>query len=101
MVGLAVERFAGYLHRDEVPDVEAAVRAHVRACAGHRAVLCYAIANEYPVATVRWFGRRKVERYLKHLYDVIKSEDPAAPQLLEQAGIAPSAINVVASVLAL
>src|SRR3989442_9717728 len=30
------------------------VRAGVRACAGHPAILCYAIGNEIPAPIVRW-----------------------------------------------
>ncbi len=36
------------------------VRAGVRACAGHPAVLGYAIGNEIPSPIVRWHGRRRV-----------------------------------------
>ena len=34
------------------------VAAGVRACAGHPAILCYAIGNEIPASIVRWHGRR-------------------------------------------
>src|ERR671927_314719 len=56
--------------------IEERVRAYVRACAGHPAVLCYAIGNEIPAAIVRWYGRRRVERYLERLYRAVKAEDP-------------------------
>jgi len=48
----------------------------VRACAGHPAVLCYAIGNEMPAPIVRWHGRRRMERYLERLYRAAKAEDP-------------------------
>jgi O-antigen biosynthesis protein len=54
------------------------VRAGVRSCAGHPAVLCYAIGNEIPAAIVRWHGRRRVERFLRRLYRVAKAADPEA-----------------------
>src|SRR3989475_12613944 len=44
MVGLPVERYIGFLadKKKGAPHIEALVRAGVRACAGHPAVLCYA-----------------------------------------------------------
>jgi GT2 family glycosyltransferase len=79
MVGLSAEQYVGYLiDRRGAPDVERMVRAKVRACAGHPAVLCYAIGNEIPAPIVRWLGRRCVERYLERLYCAVKDEDPDA-----------------------
>ncbi len=54
------------------------MRAGVRACAGHPAVLCYAIGNEIPASIVRWYGARRVERFLERLYRAVKAEDPGA-----------------------
>jgi GT2 family glycosyltransferase len=54
------------------------VRAGVRGCAGHPAILCYAIGNEIPASIVRWHGRHRVERFLARLYAAAKSEDPEA-----------------------
>ena len=45
-------------------------------CAGHPAVLCYSIGNEIPASIVRWYGRQRVERFLKRLYRAAKAEDP-------------------------
>jgi len=56
--------------------MEKRVRDGVRACTGHPAVLCYVIGNEIPAPIVRWHGRRRVERYLKQLYQIAKAEDP-------------------------
>src|SRR5262249_28739639 len=36
------------------------------------------LGNEIPGTTVRWLGRHRVQRYLRHLYDVVKAEDPDA-----------------------
>src|ERR1041384_4255860 len=58
------------------PEIEAIVRAAVRATADHPAVLCYAIGNEIPAPVARWFGARRVERYLRRLYDAAKAEAP-------------------------
>ncbi len=78
MVGLSAEQYVGYLiDRRGAPDVEALVAAKVRECAGHPALLCYALGNEIPAPMVRWLGRERVQRYLKRLYRVVKQEDPA------------------------
>src|SRR5438874_6139274 len=47
-----------------------------RICAGHPALLCYALGNEIPALMARWLGRRKVERYLERLYRIVNQEDP-------------------------
>ncbi|PYM21672.1 MAG: glycosyl transferase, partial [Candidatus Rokuibacteriota bacterium] len=78
MVGLSAEQYLGFLidRKKSVADIEALVRAKVRECAGHPALLCYALGNEIPSTMARWLGRRKIERYLKRLCRVIKEEDP-------------------------
>src|SRR6266704_2014322 len=70
MVGLSAEQYVGYLidRPPNAPDIEALIRNRVRACAGHPALLCYALGNEIPALVARWLGRRKVERYLEPLY---------------------------------
>src|SRR5579871_283734 len=65
MVGLSAEQYAGYLiDRHDAPDIEELIRAKVRSCAGHPALLCYALGNELPSSIARWLGPRQVERYL-------------------------------------
>jgi GT2 family glycosyltransferase len=77
MAGLAVERYVGFLlDKKGDPDIGGLVRSKVRDCAGHPALLCYAIGNEIPAPLVRWLGRRRVEQYLERLYWVVKAEDP-------------------------
>src|SRR3989475_2769325 len=78
MIGLSAEQYVGYLidRPPRAPDVEALIRERVRACAGHPALLCYALGNEIPALVARWLGRRKVERYLERLYRIVKQEDP-------------------------
>lgn len=78
MVGLSAEQYAGYLadRKKDAPDIDGLIRAKVRSCSGHPALLCYALGNEIPASMVRWLGRRKVERYLERLYRVVKTEDP-------------------------
>ncbi|HVH09513.1 MAG TPA: glycosyltransferase [Gemmatimonadales bacterium] len=78
MVGLSAEQYVGYLiDRRGAPDITARIRAAVRACAGHPALLCYGLGNEIPASLVRWLGRRRIERYLARLSRVVKEEDPS------------------------
>jgi GT2 family glycosyltransferase len=77
MVGLSAEQYVGYLiDRRQAPDIPALIRAKVRACAGHPALLCYALGNEIPAPLARWFGRRRIQRYLEQLSRVVRAEDP-------------------------
>ncbi len=79
MIGLPWEQHIAYLDQPRLAaDIERRVREGVRACAGHAAVLCYAIGNEIPAPVVRWSGRRETETFLKRLYDACKAEDPEA-----------------------
>jgi glycosyltransferase involved in cell wall biosynthesis len=77
MVGLSAEQYAGYLiDRKDAPDIEKLVRSKARNCAGHPALLCYALGNEIAAPVVRWLGRARVESYLERLYWAVKEEDP-------------------------
>jgi GT2 family glycosyltransferase len=79
MVGLPMERYTGYLtDRKGTPSLEKIVIEGVRECAGHPAVLFYAIGNEIPASVVRWHGRKKIESFLYKLYKTVKKEDPDA-----------------------
>ena len=51
---------------------------YVRQCAGHPAVLCYAIGNEIPASVVRWYGKRRIQNFLAKLCEVVRREDPGA-----------------------
>lgn len=77
MVGVPWEQHITFLDdAKRCRDIEERVRAGVRACSGHPAVLYYAIGNEIPASIVRWHGSRKVERFIERLYRAAKSEDP-------------------------
>jgi GT2 family glycosyltransferase len=79
LVGIPVERHIGYLtDRTGAPDTARVVRAGVAACAGHPAVLAYAIGNEIPASSARWHGRRRVERFLERLFRAVRAEDAEA-----------------------
>jgi GT2 family glycosyltransferase len=79
VVGLPWEQHVAFLdERGRARSIESRIRAGVSACAGHPAVLGYAIGNEIPASIVRWHGRRRVERFLQRLHQVAKAEDPTA-----------------------
>jgi GT2 family glycosyltransferase len=53
-----------------------AVANAARVGASHNCVLAYSIANEIPPDAVRWYGYRRIERFLAELMDVAKQTDP-------------------------
>jgi GT2 family glycosyltransferase len=79
MVGLAAEREVGYLNDERsVSEIADAVRERVSSQADHPAVLCFAVANEIPTSIVRWFGRRRMERFIERLCEAVRREDSRA-----------------------
>jgi glycosyltransferase involved in cell wall biosynthesis len=79
MVGVPWEEHITFLDdRSRARAIKERVGAQIRTCAGHPAVLCYAIGNEIPASVVRWHGRHQIERFLEQLYLVAKQEDPDA-----------------------
>jgi GT2 family glycosyltransferase len=77
LVGLPWEQHIAFLDdQQRVRSIEARLREGVRACAGHPAILGYAVGNEIPAPIVRWYGRKPVERFLKRLCWAAKTEDP-------------------------
>jgi GT2 family glycosyltransferase len=79
LVGVPWEQHVTFLgDRRRTSSIVARVREGVRACAGHPAILAYAIGNEIPASIVRWHGRRAVERFINRLYRAAKREDPTA-----------------------
>src|SRR5213594_3978571 len=78
MVGLSAEQYLGLLidRKNSLADIESLVRAKVRECAGHPALLSYALGNEIAAPMARWLGRARIERYLGRLAQAVKTEDP-------------------------
>lgn len=77
MVGIPWEQHITFLdHRDLVKDIINRVRRSILQFKNHPAILCYAIGNEIPASIVRWYGRRKIEKFLKQLFLAAKEEDP-------------------------
>ncbi|MDQ4026118.1 MAG: glycosyltransferase, partial [Actinomycetota bacterium] len=63
-------------NRSRRRSVEKTVREAVRSCAGHPAVLGYAVGNEISAPIARWYGRRRIESFIERLYRAAKEEDP-------------------------
>ena len=53
-------------------------KARIRNCSRHPAILCYALGSEIPAPIARWYGARRIERFLRELWADAKSEDPEA-----------------------
>ena len=79
LVGLPWEAHLTFLDDRRLPArIVESVRAGVRACGRHPSVLGFALGNEIPSTIVRWYGRTRIERFLRRLRDVVKQEDPGA-----------------------
>ncbi len=77
MVGIPWEQHIALLDDSKaVQDVQRRFRRAIRQCKAHPAIFCFSIGNEIPAGVVRWHGEKKVTRFLKSLYDIVKSEAP-------------------------
>src|SRR5438128_3661221 len=75
-VGLAGEQLVTFLdHGKTVRGILRRCADEIRACAGHPALLAYSVGNEIPSTIVRWHGRRRVERFLCDLCDIVRQHD--------------------------
>ena len=65
------------------PELMASVRRTVAGAAqaglDHPAIAGYLVGNEIPPDIVRWYGPKRIARFLRDLVDEIKDIDPAAP----------------------
>ncbi len=79
MAGLPWEQHITFLDNAATKkDIIKRVKEAVSQCAGHPAILCYTIGNEIPAPIVRWYGKKKIENFLKHLHQAVKQVDPEA-----------------------
>ncbi|WP_300596771.1 glycosyltransferase [Niabella sp.] len=76
MIGLPWEQHLTFLDKQTRDAIIQRVRNAVESCAQHPAILCYTIGNEIPAPIVRWYGKKKVERFLRRLFDTVKLADP-------------------------
>ena len=64
--------------RADERDIRRTLRDHVRRLSGHPAAMLFALGNEISPSVVRWYGRRRIERFLRDLYDEVKAAAPDA-----------------------
>lgn len=77
IVGLAWMQHVCFLDDPKlVAQIRAQMRREVKRYAAHPAVLAFAIGNEIPPQIVRWHGARKIEAFLKTLYQDVKAVAP-------------------------
>jgi hypothetical protein len=77
MVGLPWEQHITFLDTSKRrKSIIKRVKEGVLSCENHPAVLCYTLGNEIPAQIVRWYGKTKIERFLKSLYQAVKEVDP-------------------------
>lgn len=77
MVGLPWEQHITFLDdANRKKDIIKRVQEGVKSCGEHPAILCFAIGNEIPSTIVRWYGKHKIEGFLKQLYTAAKAVDP-------------------------
>jgi GT2 family glycosyltransferase len=77
LAGLCWEQHVTFLEsRAEVKARADAIRVSLQETAGHPAVLAHAIGNEVPASIVRWYGRRRIEDWLRRLAEICREESP-------------------------
>src|SRR5579859_1640601 len=77
LVGVPWEQHVTFLgSRRQADSIVRRVVAAVRECDKHPAILGYTVGNEIPAPLVRWYGHRRVEKFLERLYCAVKDEDP-------------------------
>jgi hypothetical protein len=77
LVGLPWEQHITFLDDERrVEEIESRIYEAVRSCENHPAVLAYTLGNEIPAPVVRWYGKRRIEKFLKRLYEMAKRADP-------------------------
>ena len=79
LVGLPWEQHIAFTDdRARMRGIRRRVGERAATCAGHPALLGFAVGNEIPASIVRWSGRRRIERFLSELADVVRAQDPEA-----------------------
>ncbi|MBM4183482.1 MAG: glycosyltransferase [Gemmatimonadetes bacterium] len=80
LAGLAWPQHIAFLDdRKLVRRIRSDAVSAVKAGAARQSALLFALGNEIPPGLVRWYGARRIERFLRDLYDEVKS---AAPESL-------------------
>jgi len=77
MVGLPWSQHVAFLdERSLKKTIRRELVEKVTELGDHPAVLAFALGNEIPPGVVRWHGRRRVEHFLRDLYEDAKSASP-------------------------
>ena len=89
LVGIPWTQHVSFLDdRRTMEEITSRVRAGVRSCAGHPALLGFAVGNEIPAEIVRWSGRRRTRAFVRRLYDAAK--DVSSEALITYANFPPT-----------
>ena len=76
MVGLPWEQHITFMDKPgNRLSIISRVSKDVINCKQHPAILCYTIGNEIPANIVRWYGKERIERFLRQLYNEVKKAD--------------------------
>lgn len=76
MIGLPWHQYGAFLDNAvEKRKIIEAIVAGAQRCKNHPAVLCFTIGNEIPAPEVRWYGKSKIENFLKTAYRAVKAVD--------------------------
>lgn len=79
LVGLPWEQHVTFLDdRSRARSIAQRIRSDAAPCAGHPALLGFAVGNEIPSSIVRWHGARRVASFLERVYSEVKDLDPEA-----------------------
>ena len=77
MVGLAWPQHIPFLDDPQLArQIKHDAADVVRRLASHPATLMFALGNEIPAGIVRWLGYRRIERFLRELYESVKTAAP-------------------------
>ena len=74
MVGLPWEQHIAFLEKKATKtSIFQRIRQYVQSCQRHPSIFCYTIGNEISASIVRWYGKEKIENYLRQLYKGISN----------------------------
>jgi O-antigen biosynthesis protein len=79
IVGLPWPQHVAFLDSSQTARaIRSTVRSYVDRLASHPATLLFTVGNEIPPSVVRWYGRRRIEGFLRELFDEAKATAPDA-----------------------
>jgi len=79
LAGLTWEQHVSFLDDGtRARDVLRRVHGQVASCREHESILGFTVGNEIPASIVRWYGRKRIQRFLSELFDISKTVFPRA-----------------------